>query len=214
MKKFTKVMSVFLTLVMLLGVFAFPASAQERASDEDEIVAIMYVGHNERYMNLSGHTWIYIENLTNHDITVGAYTVKKGKGVSVGTFGTSIEAGRGLYYNVEAWRYRNIPITEYIHLSKELTAEDLAKVSKRILKGGTWSYFINCAYFAFSAWNAAPGKPLVYVLFPTLHQLQILMYPSHGNGFKMYTPSKEEVFKQIGRGDNATLVQADPTIID
>ncbi|MBP3441825.1 MAG: hypothetical protein J6L62_03380 [Clostridia bacterium] len=212
MKKITKILSMVMAVILAFGILIMPSSA-ETNSDEEVIVARMYVGHNERYMNLSGHTWIYIENLSDHTLTVGAYTLKKGKGVSVGTFGTTLEDGRGLYYNVEAWRYRNIPITDYIHLSKDLTQEDLDKVSKRILNGGAWSYFLNCAYFAFSVWNSVPGKPLVYLLYPTIHQLQILMYPGHGNGFKMTTPSLDEIFKQKGRGDRAELVPANPSVV-
>ncbi len=213
MKNLKKIVAVLLSIVVVAGMLMLPTSAASIIKDDEEIVARMYVGHKARYLNLSGHTWVYFENLTNHNITVGAYTVKPNKGVSVGTYGYSIADGRGLYYNVEAWRYRNIATTEYIGLSKELTADELETVSKRIRNSGTWDYTLNCAFFAFKIWDAIPGHPLVYIMIPTLHQLQILIVPNH-DGFAMYKPKLNEIFKQVGRGDNATLVQADPVAPD
>ncbi len=213
MKIFTKFISFILIIAVVFGTFVLPVSAKKDDADE-EIVARMYIGYNERYMGLSGHSWIYVENLTDHSIMVGAYTVKKGKAVSLGTAGTTLEDGRGLYYNVEAYRYRNIPITDYVHLSKDITQKQLDKLTKRVLNAGAWSYFINCTYFAASAWNSVGGgMPLVYALFPTLFHLQILMYPKHGNGFKMQVPPLTEIYKQHGRGENATLVQTDPSYV-
>lgn len=212
MKTLKRLLSVLLALIMLVGTLVIPVAAGD--TEEEEIVARMYIGHKERYMNLSGHTWIYIENLTDHSLTVGAYTLQKGKGVSIGTYGYAIANGKGLYYNVEAYRYQNIDISTYIHLSKDLTQEQLDKVSKKIRRSGTWDYTLNCAYFATRIWNTVFGQPVIYMLIPTLHQLQILMYPSHGNGFKMTVPSMNDVYKQIGKGDDAYIVTADPRVPD
>lgn len=211
MKNLKKLIAVLLSAVVLMSIFMLPVSAKSEDTEE-EIVARMYIGHKPRYNNVSGHTWIYIENLTDHSLTVGAYTLKKGKGVSVGTFGYSIADGRGLYYNVEAYRYRNSDLSSYIHLSKDLTQEQLDKVSQRILYSGVWDYTLNCAFAAIRIWNAASGMPLVYLMLPPLTQLQILANPNHGEGFKMTTPQMSEVFKQVGMGDNATLVSADPKV--
>ncbi|MEE1065140.1 MAG: hypothetical protein UH249_03315 [Acutalibacteraceae bacterium] len=212
MKNFKKIFSLIMAVILVMGIVIMPVSAKDDA--EEEIVARMYIGYNERYMGLSGHSWIYVENLTDHSIVVGAYTVKKGKAVSLGTAGTTLADGRGLYYNVEAYRYRNIPITDYVHLSKDITQKQLDKLTKRVLNAGVWSYFINCTYFAASAWNSVGGgMPLVYALFPTLFHLQILIYPKHGNGFPMQVPALTEIYKQHGRGANATLVQTDPTYV-
>lgn len=213
MKKLNKLIAVLLVVAALVSVFMIPAAAAS-PDDEEKIVARMYIGHKPRYGNLSGHTWVYIENLTNHDLTVGAYNLKKGKGVSVGTFGYSIMDGRGLYYNVEAYRYRNVELSTYIALSKELTQADLDKVSNTILYSGAWSYLLNCAFSAFNIWNSVPGEPLVYVVFPMLHQFQILFNLNHTEGFKMTSPTMDDIYKQIGVGSNATLVPADPRVPD
>lgn len=223
MKIFAKIMSFLLVFAFVFGVFAMPAGAQtdtqvkaeaKAAENEDEIVAKAYIGYNQRYNGLSGHAWVYIENLTDHSIVVGAYTVKKGKGVSLGTSGTTLEDGRGLYYNVEAYRYRNVPITNFVNLSKDVTQKQLDNLTKRILNAGAWSYLINCTYFAVSAWNSiGGGLPLVYGLFPPLLHIQILMNPKHENGFKMKVPELTEIYKQVGRGKNATLVQTNPAYV-
>lgn len=215
MKILKKLTSMLLVVAVLFGVFAMSVSAADDVTDEaDVIVARMYVGHNERYRSLSGHTWIYIENLTDHSLTVGAYTLPVGEGVSCGTFGTSLADGVGLYYNVEAWRYRNINAYEYTYLSKDLTQADLEIVSNKIINGGTWSHILNCAYFAFGVWNSVPGKPLIFLFFPTLHELQILLYMSHGEGFPMTTPKADRIYKQIGKGDDAFLVVTDPSYVE
>lgn len=213
MKSFKRIFVVLLAMIVFAGVLMIPAAAGNE-EETDEIVARMYIGHMARYANLSGHTWIYIENLTDHELTVGAYPLQKGKGVSVGTYGYSIADGRGLYYNAEAYRYMNVDMSKAISLSKDLTQNDLDKVSKAIRNSGTWAYTINCAFFAIKVWNAAFGQPLIYVLFPTLHQMQILMYPGHGNGFQMTVPKLTDVYKQVGRGDRATLIPADPRVPD
>lgn len=210
MKNLKRILSVLIAVIVIAGTLIIPVAAGDTA--EDEIVARIYIGHKERYMNLSGHTWVYIENLSDHELTVGVYPLQKGKGVSIGTFGYSIYGGRGLYYNVEAYRYQNVDISTYIHLSKDLTQKQLDKVSKKIRTSGIWDYTLNCAFSAIRIWNATFEKPLVYILFPTLHQLQILIHPSHGNGFKMTVPKMSEVYKQIGWGNNATLAPADPRV--
>ena len=212
MKNLRRILSVLLTIAVLVGTLVIPAAAGN--DEQEEIVARMYIGHKERYMNLSGHTWIYIENLTDHELTVGAYQLKSGRGVSVGTFGFSIVDGKGLYYNAEAYRYQNVDMSEAIFLSKELTQEQLDKVSKKILNSGTWDYTLNCAYFAIKVWNAAFGQPLIYMMIPTLHQLQILIYPGHFKGISMTVPKLDDVYKQIGRGKRAFLVNADPRVPD
>ncbi len=212
MKNLKRILAVLLAVIVLAGTLVIPVAAGN--TEDDEIVARIYIGHKERYMNLSGHTWVYIENLSDHELTVGVYPLQKGKGVSIGTFGYAIADGKGLYYNVEAYRYQNVDISTYIHLSKDLTQEQLDKVSKKIRTSGVWDYTLNCAFSAIRIWNASFGKPLVYVMIPTLHQLQILINPSHGNGFKMTVPKMSEVYKQVGRGDKATLVPADPRVPD
>lgn len=217
MKNVKRFFAAFLALTMLFSIAIMPVSAADAKSAEAEepvYVAKMYIAHRSRDYNTNGHTWIYIENLTNGSIQVGAVAVPKGKGVSIGSYGTTIADGAGLYYNVEAWRYRNVDPIDWIHLSKDLTEEDLAKVSNKIVNTNKWSYFLNCAYAAVRIWNAAPGIRLVYLYFPTLMQWQIAVRRDHGNGFQMIKPPLKDVYKQIDNGDTVTTVNTDPTIIE
>lgn len=221
MKNFKRIIAVLLAVAALFSVFAFSASAE---SGSDEIVARMYIGHKPRPAQLpflegidnqlSGHTWVYIENLTNHEITVGAYTVAKGKGVSIGTYGYLVKGGKGLYYNVECYRYKKSDPSSYVYLSKEITQKQLDRVSDTVLYSNHWSYFLNCAYSATSIWNAAGGTPVLYMFFPTLHEMQIRSNPSHGEGFQMIKAKKDDCYKQIGSGESATIIPADPAVPD
>ena len=85
MKNLKRIFAVLLSIIIIAGSLVIPVAAGD--SESDEVVARIYIAHKERYLNFSGHTWIYIENLSDHELTVGAYPLKKGKGVSIGTYG-------------------------------------------------------------------------------------------------------------------------------
>ena len=88
MKTFKKIVAVIMIIVTLFCSFAFVVSAEDaNAIDENEYVATVYVCQKARLHYMSGHTWLYFVNLTNHDLQVGLYTLPKGQGVSVGTYG-------------------------------------------------------------------------------------------------------------------------------
>ncbi|MBQ8026860.1 MAG: hypothetical protein IJ261_01940 [Clostridia bacterium] len=212
MKNIKKIVALLLAISILAGAFVFSASANTQTETEEEvIVARMYIGHRARDNNLSGHTWIYIENLTDHELVVGVYKLAPGKGVSVGTYGTSVKNGPGVYYNVEAWRYRNYTPEGCIASSKDLTQENFDIVSKKIRSTNTWSYFLNCGYFALKVWNSVPGNSLLYLIWPTMTHIQLLATPDHFYGFDMTVPTTEQCYRMIGTGSDATLEIADPT---
>ena len=217
MKNLRKLVAIMLAAVILASVFVFPSSAADTAPVEETepIVARMYFGHLTRKHNMEGHTWIYIENLTNGTITVGAYKLPKGEGVSVGAYGESTKNGPGTYYNVEAWRYKRddiyLPIS--ISLNKDLTQKDLDAVSQTILKCNHWSKLFNCAYTAIKIWNSVPGDHMIYLFFPILTQMQILASTHDGKGFPMTKHAKWEgkCFFQVVENGTVTLESADPT---
>lgn len=210
MKRIEKVVSIMLIVSVLLSCFSMSVFAKTQT--DEECVVRMYVCHMGRKANLAGHTWLYFENLTNHEITVGAYTVKAKGTVSVGTFGYSIRDGRGLYYNVEKYRYNNPKRTDFVYLSKDLTQSQLEKVSGKITRSGYWVYLLNCSFFAFTTWDAVPGKFLIYPLFPLLARVAILVYPEHQTGKAIEKATVSDAYKQIGFGENAQLVSADPRV--
>ena len=219
MKNFKRVLAVMLALVMVMSiglVGLVSSNAASATADEDEpIVARMYLGHKPRNNNTSGHTWIYIENLTNGTLRIGACDLPKGLGVSIGTYGTTVADGKGLYYNVEAWRYRNVDPSTYVHLSKDLTQAQLDKVNNKIVNSNHWSYIFNCAYTSIKIWNTIPGQTVIYLFFPPLTHWQITMNPNHGNGFPMTKPTLQQIFKQIDNQDGTVTTKVtDPSVIN
>ncbi|MBR4766048.1 MAG: hypothetical protein IK085_04705 [Clostridia bacterium] len=165
------------------------------------------------YWNVaSPHVFVYFENLTEHDITVGAYTCPKGKAVSVATLGVSTADGdgAGIYYNMELYRIGNnghFPLV--VTLKRTVSKAELEKVTDFILNHNRWDFFIfNCGWFAAKCWNTGGGSYLVPItVFPTILRLEMLFK------FKSILPTKiklqkaerDEVMVQIGQGKNATL---------
>lgn len=200
---------------MLAGVFMFSVSAKTFEVEEEEpIVARMHISHFPRnHDGFQGHSWIYIENLTNKTLEIGAgYKLAKGKGVSIGSYGTSVPKP-GVYYNVEAWRYQKGGeyITVSRSLSKELTQSDLNAVNKAIKSCNHWSYLFNCGYTAIKIWNSVPGEHLIYLFAPFLTQMQILASKNDTTGFPMTIPKwQTECFFQVKDGNNVYLEPADP----
>ncbi len=66
--------------------------------------------------------------------------------------------------------------------------------------------FVNCCWFARSAWNAAGGKYMFpWTMLPFFAKLTL---KSRGatNDCPMFDPGRDRVFKQKGSGKNATVV--------
>lgn len=220
MKNLKRIICLLLVFSIAFGTAVIASAADTSTTDDNAIVARMYLCHKAS----TDHTWIYIENLSDKPIQVGAYPamIKKGEGVSVGTYGTTVEDGPGLYYNFEAWRYRNLdPINDkdhvFTYLTKDITAADLEKVNNMIVNSNRWSKILNCAYTALRIWNKIPGKKVTYLYFPFLIELQIAMKSgvttNKETGFKMITPTLNQTFKQIDLGDSVTTALSNPVPI-
>ena len=208
MKSIKKIIAVVMAVVLVFCSFSFVVSAKN--DEEKEYVATVYVCQRATSYYLNGHTWLYFKNLTNHTITVGVYPLPKGQGVSVGTFGTLVRDGRGLYYNIESYRYNILKWDDFVCLKKNVTEEQLARMSWQITRNGIWTYLLNCSFSAFTTWDIVLGKFIPYLIFPLLARLCILMYPQHESGFFMYNPKPDQVFKQVGYGSKAYLKPTDP----
>ncbi|MBR4726493.1 MAG: hypothetical protein IK080_01230 [Clostridia bacterium] len=90
----------------------------------------MYLCHRWSKVPSLGHVWVYVENLTQEDMVIGAYTVPPHEGVSLGCFGLTRSDGGGTYYNVEAHCGNKYGVKGMIALQEDLTADKLAKVSR------------------------------------------------------------------------------------
>ena len=166
------------------------------------------------YWNVaSPHVFIYFENLTEHDITVGAYTCPKGGAVSVATLGISVADGdgAGIYYNMELYRIGKtgtFPLVVSLH--KTVSKADLEKVTKFILNNNHWDFFIfNCGWFAAKCWNMGGGSYLVPItVFPSILRLEMLLHLSQGK-VPLQKAERNQVMRQLGEGSNARLKVAD-----
>lgn len=219
MKKIKRIIAILLTATILFGTCIIASATDEGTANNTEVVARMYLCHKAS----TDHTWIYIENLSSKSIQVGAYPymVPKGSSVSVGTYGTTVEDGPGLYYNFEAWRYRyldpvNNPDHKFVYLYKDLTADDLVKVNNMIVNSNRWSKILNCAYTALRIWNKIPGQKVTYLYFPFLIELQLAFKGAINNidgDLKMIVPTLNQTYKQIDLGDSVTTQLSNPTPI-
>ena len=194
---------------MLVCSFSFLTATAADTEDEPEYVARMTLGYRDGAKTFEGHAFLYFENLTDHKITIGCYTVGVGVCISVGTFGTMVD-GPGLYYNVESYRYNFLKLTDYISLTKLVTAEELEEITVKIKNSGFWNKFFNCTYFAVTTWNIVEGYTMPWLIFPELCNLEIKTTSAHKGYFEMKMPprGKDSVFKQEGDGDGAKAVHA------
>lgn len=171
---------------------------------DNKYVAEMYICA-KRQNSPMGHMWIYIQNKCSRDLTVGAYTVPAGQGVSLGVFGLTRADGIGIYYNVEAYTANKYGLPSMICMQEKLTADELEDVSEKILYSNRWDFFFyNCMGAAFSIWNSGATPKLIPLILPVFGRLQIMMYP-HETDIDMYYPTENQVYKQKGMGPNATL---------
>lgn len=196
-----RLMSAILSLVLIFAV-AVPAFA---SNPGDEIVATISVCSRDKEVPSFGHTWIYIHNLSDHPLQVGAYELPSGEGVSVGTFANTRYDGKGVYYNIEAHCINKYDDHDFYSITKEITADTLKKVSDKILSLNNWDFFKNCMYFTFTVWKTATGQSFVNLILPTLGELQLRIAGARHKALRMFNPPADRVYKQKGSGTSAYI---------
>ncbi len=187
-----------------------PADEPEDKPEENEntIVARASLFSAMYVFPVSAHTWIYVENLTDEPMMVGLYEVPPGQGVSVGTFSFSVNDGWGIYYNLEAYREnRNDNIDDCRSITQDMTRSQLEKLSKSIRNYvNMWDIFVvNCTFFAFSIWNANSKNFFIPFIIPAIPILEVIIAGGKKGVTPMYYPTRDQVFRQRGTGDNAYL---------
>ncbi len=146
-----------------------PLLPQESQSDT---VAKMYVCFIRNDGHPFGHFGIYIENLTDKEMTLGHYTVPAHEGMSAGLL--CRDDGWGIYYNVEAYSQTTYGMNGHIAMWEELNSGEVNSVSNALLKFlNHWDPFLNCMLFAFKVWNAGSSRKLIPLIFPALGKLQM-----------------------------------------
>lgn len=174
--------------------------------DENEVVATLSVCSCMSTPVVAGHTYIYVQNLSDKPIQVGLYEVPVGQGVSVGTLSISVHDGWGIYYNLETYREpREGHIPQIWSKTIELDKSGLEKLDKKLDKFvNYWGPFFNCSFFAFSVWNNVTGDFLAPLVIPGLSHLIVRAVGEKGV-LDMYMSDASQVFKQRGTGESAYL---------
>lgn len=205
-----RLLSLVLAAVMLFSaacVTAYADGSLTEQEDENEIVATVSICSCIYFFPISGHTWIYVENLSDRVQRVGLYDLPVGQGVSIGSFSFSVADGWGIYYNIEAFREnRDNNSSNHWTKTKELTQSELDSLSNNIANYvNYWDFYFNCAFFAFSIWNSASGDFLIPLVIPAISQLEVILAGGKKSVLEMYEPTEDQVFRQRGSGSSAYL---------
>ena len=198
--KLKKMISLLIVVIILLGAVSIIAFANEAESKTP--VARMYICTRQVFF---GHVQLYFENLADHEITVGCYKLPPEQGVTVSNYNIRRNDGKGNYYNIDAYCLNKYGSGSTTCAGMDLTAEQLQVVSKQILSKNTWPGTKNCCYFSGTVWNSVSPQKFDILLLPSLMKSQIKKVKCATP--KFYVPTKEQCFKQVGTGENATLKQ-------
>ncbi len=197
----------FICVIMIFCILACSAFTVSASAADNSAVARVYICSNWRKITSTPHAFIYVQNLTKHDITVGAYTCHKGEGVSVGTSALAQFNGIGVYYNLESYNGNRAGLDNCVYLERKVTQSELDKMSDFIKNANYWEAIaFNCVYFATMAWNRSGGDFIPPIdLPPHVLRLEIKAHDYGEDDLKMYYPDSSRVYKQRGMGDNARL---------
>ncbi len=192
-----------------------PMASDESCVIAEDTVALLFLCSNSSGLPSLGHIWIYIENITENTLKVGAYDLNAYEGVSIGTFGLTRSDGFGIYYNIESYTGNAFGMEKSMCLMTELNQKEFNRVSSKIGRSNFWDpIFFNCAFFAISTWDIGGGSFMIpFVVFPIFARLQIRFRP-YKKDLKMYFPELERVLKQKGTGSGARLKNVKPGSVD
>ena len=185
---------------------AMPDETEEsKALQDNDIVATLYVFYDKSDIHGMGHTWIYIENLTDQELMVGVYPLPANEGVSVGTLPEY--DGWGLYYNIEAYQQTIYGMEGQLSMKDDITLKKLRRISNFIIYyPNFWDpVFFNCMLFAFLAWDMGSLKILLPLIFPIIGKMQMMIYP-HETEVLMKSVTKDKVYRQVGMAGWAKIV--------
>lgn len=173
-----------------------PTTAEPTTKPETDSTVVAKIYLCSTYTNVFPHIYVYVQNLSDHDIKVGAYTCPPEEGVSIGSFGMTVSDGPGVYYNIEAYRNR-AGAPSLISIGKDVTRGQLKSLSAFIISYNWWDPLIaNCCFFAARCWNTAGGHH-----FPSITSLPwiargILKARGATGGLKMFVPKPDHVYRQ------------------
>ena len=190
-----RILCMLLCCVLLVGLLSTAALAAG-----DPVVARMTLFSYQKNCIDIGHAWLYFENLSNQEITVGVYTLAPGEAVSIGTFKNTRSDGAGVYYNVEAYCTAKYGANGRVSLSETITASELAKVTGLINSNNTWTLVRNCSWFASKIWNSVSDIDVFSGSTPSCLKTSMNVesgYKCQTNA-PMFVSDAGNVYKQVG----------------
>lgn len=112
-------------------------------------------------VNISGHAFLVVENVSDTEQTVGGLPLAPGTTISFGTYGNT-EEHTGIWYGLEGFldTNNNYKYSDCIGLQTSLRAEQLAVLNQNLARADHWSAVYNCASFAQELWNSVCADTL------------------------------------------------------
>lgn len=160
MKKLKKLVAAMLCLVTVLctTATAFAAEAHpESVTASDPVVAEVTIfsstGNDDSFINLNGHAFISVKNISSSTITVGKMNVGPGLEITLGTRGNA-EQHTGMWYNVESYKINKLgSYPGRASLTTKITQSDLNLLNVAIVYTNGWSIGAPCSSAAVKLWN-------------------------------------------------------------
>lgn len=208
-----RIISVLLTVAII---FSLPsvAFAENEVPPESTgysgNIATLSVCSSVYVWPISGHAWIYVHNISDEPIKVGHYEVPVGEGVSVGVFSFSVSDGWGIYYNVEAYKENTKNRMDNVRSKTvEIDANELEVLNNKLLSyPNYWGFIGNCATFAFTMWNSVTGDGYFSLLIPAITDFMLMAGGAEKGKLEMFCPSRDDVYRLKGYGEDAHLERA------
>ena len=111
---------------------------------------------SELFLKCLGHTWVSVENLTDHAISINDNEINPGELLTVSVWG--ISGHFGVAYNIEpqfiteCGRYDGRK-----SLSVSIEESDLEIIGNYIENNPNWTFRKNCSYWSVGLWNEVAG---------------------------------------------------------
>ena len=113
-------------------------------------------------INSSGHAFISVRNVSDHDIEVGGLMIAPNTEMTFSPRGNRWEH-TGIWYNLEGYYKRYLADSYYQNIYAIQTSLDqgqLDVVNRNLARSDHWSAYFNCAAFAEEMWNSVCADTL------------------------------------------------------
>ena len=111
--------------------------------------------NNTEPIDISGHSFVAVRNVSDHAIEVGGQEIAPGTGVTIGTRANRPEH-EGIWYNLEGYycHYISAFYPNLYSMQVSLDEDGLAVLNQNLTTADHWSTAFNCASFAAGLWNS------------------------------------------------------------